>query len=939
MRSRNDVLTELKSHSVRIQDDKGTVGTGFLLVPASGEYAYILTAAHVMTANSLKYPITVQCCLGALKGDCEEGRIECRKSDVRIHSSYDKEKEGIEIQSGDSALIRVQKRDWMNGCREVFWGIPTEGMPIAAAAYSGAIKEGNIQIDTNRLYALLTNVDTEKKQMTTVLDGDVKFDPSDPDNEIGGMSGTVYAADYQDDMILVGMFVQTPENSDPLGRAYLIGLEAVRELLSQEGIVLGSRQIEKSDQMISSAVTAKTVLTESRFVHREQELGLITKSLKEGNLAILSGMGGIGKTELSRQYANQHREEYEAVLSVDCRKSILDGFSEIEVRGICRTQLPGGRYETNERLGQRVLDWLKAHGEYNCLFLLDDVSHDDPSWQTAAALLQDKVVTTRWSKSVWKGAVVEVNAFTSMEECRELFEAYLERELENEECEVFERIVKKTSGHTLTLQLIARQCESSDITLEEIYEVLEREGVYTDDPNCFSYGELSDEKNMYGHIRTIWNLSGFSECDKRIMQGMSLVSPYGVNRKKCQEWMQLTSLNEINSLVKRGWISLYREKGSYWIKVHMVIAEVIFRELYQKEKTDLNMMLAMVEKDAVNRTLEYDVRGRYYQYGVRAAERINCSIQAVVFLQHISESAEYFRDTKTGLRLLKRAEGFLRRLGQPDSILMAHVYSDTALMYQREHDIEKMFFYFDKAGQVYIRQFSRFPKAYGVHCHNVARAYLMVGDYIKAKELEIIAEKVLSLVGRDELGKVYDALAECCAAEINALMDGKRKPGEENLSEEMINGKCIRLLGAERRYWQMAVETKSKAAPDDVQEIMVSKKGLACVEALRGNTEKAMLLIDEVMEFYKKTTGEDSENAAHVYDVMCLIYENAERYDESLEYAKKAIDILIRRYGRDCPELITVYFNAKTVCDSLHLEEESRYYEQEMVRLEKMDVK
>ena len=38
----------LNNHAVRIRQCEDTIGTGFLVVPEEGDFAYVLTAAHVL---------------------------------------------------------------------------------------------------------------------------------------------------------------------------------------------------------------------------------------------------------------------------------------------------------------------------------------------------------------------------------------------------------------------------------------------------------------------------------------------------------------------------------------------------------------------------------------------------------------------------------------------------------------------------------------------------------------------------------------------------------------------------------------------------------------------------------------------------------------------------------------------------------------------------
>lgn len=931
MRTRDEVLEDLKIHSVRIKQGDLTIGTGFLIVPEDGESAYIITAAHVF--QSTDYPVVVQCYVGAVNGDVNEGRIIINQDEVQIHDAYDPEKNKFELQNCDVAVICINKCSWMSGVSSVFWGELRVGMPIVGIAYSGSTFEENIKLDSNRLYSFITNWDKEKKLMTSVLEGDLKINLSDSDDEIGGMSGCVYVADRQDQIILIGMFCWTPVNNDPLSRMYLIGMNAAKDLLYKNGVECKERPVIAYRDELSDQVLLKTIMTESRFVHRETEMDQMKTILDQHNMVILSGMGGIGKTELARQYLQNHRTEFTSVLEVNCKKSILEGFSEIKVRDIERI-CAENEWETNEQLGQRVLDWFKVHGEYDCLFLLDDVVRNDSALQQVVELPQKKIITSRDRKKVWGGRAIDVHELNSAEQ-RQLFEAYMERELEEGEIPVFENISEIISGHTLTLQLIALQCSASNVELEDIYESLQTQGIYTDDPNYFFYGESSEEYNMYGHIRAIWNMVGLSENEKRIMQGLSLIPSYSVSRDEFQMWLELENQIEIYNLIQKGWIQEYRKDGKNQISLHMVVADVVYRELYQKEEKNLGSMIRSILKEASDRSLDYECRVRYINYGVQISERINVSQYAIYFIQKISEEVENIREYDTGIYLLQISEKHLHTIDKMESILAADNYNDMALMYQGKTDWEKMFQYFDLAGVVYSAVQEQYPKNYGLHFHNVARAYQMVGKFKVSWELEQIAEQMLKKYGLDELGKVYDAMANCKANEISEIVAKQKRLNGTFLSEKDFKKKIRNLLEQERTFWKKAVDTKKEYAPDDEREIMISKEGLAATESLLGNTAEGIRILNETLDFFKRTTKDDSESVANVYVYLCLAYEKADRLSESLKAGREAIRIC--KLCKSTSLLETAYHNTKITCERMGLDQEAEIYKKEIQELKKME--
>ncbi|MBD2442032.1 tetratricopeptide repeat protein [Dolichospermum sp. FACHB-1091] len=59
------------------------------------------------------------------------------------------------------------------------------------------------------------------------------------------------------------------------------------------------------------------------FVGRETELTTIHKDLRRGNYVAITGMGGLGKTELVTQYATQYQDHYDGIIWFNARQRIL----------------------------------------------------------------------------------------------------------------------------------------------------------------------------------------------------------------------------------------------------------------------------------------------------------------------------------------------------------------------------------------------------------------------------------------------------------------------------------------------------------------------------------------------------------------------------------------------------------------------------------------
>ena len=104
------------------------------------------------------------------------------------------------------------------------------------------------------------------------------------------------------------------------------------------------------------------------FTGRKEILERICTQLQAGQAAALSqaqaisGLGGIGKTQIAVEFAYRHRSDYEAVLWVlaDTRESLVSGY--IAIAGLLK--LPEKEAKEQEITIEAVRIWLQTHGSW-----------------------------------------------------------------------------------------------------------------------------------------------------------------------------------------------------------------------------------------------------------------------------------------------------------------------------------------------------------------------------------------------------------------------------------------------------------------------------------------------------------------------------------------------------------------------------------------------
>lgn len=895
------LCSSLNKHAVRILQGGRIKGSGFLLVPKEGYSAYILTAAHVFSES--KDDISIQF-LGI--PDQNNNTRSIAKENIITHAAFDHSAFTDSVPYSDAALIKIAAERWMDEIAPAYWGIPEEGMPIQAVGFSAANCDPMLPHASASHQTVIRVYTPADHRISATIRGDFILNYADLDNDIAGMSGTVFAAQGQEVLVMIGMIVTTTGQIAAHGQLNLVDMTGIRELLEAQGVVLEQqtiRPIPTGD--LSLDMDTEDFYANRHFVHRNTELECIKQTLQAHRHIVLSGMGGIGKTELARQYAEQHYGEYRVVHQINCAEGAAVGFSQVQIPGIERSS-QNGIPESDESFGRRKINWLRMKSrEY--LLILDDLSPSDSDIKSVLSLPVDRIITSRWNRSSWNCQVLSIDALPTLAERISLFESYLEQELTTDEKTEFEAIDNLVEGHTLTLQLIALQCAVADTLLSTIRNALENQGVYTDDPNIFSYGDSLQERNAYGHIRTIWNLAVLQgrQCD--IMQALSLLSPAYILRTECCEWLELSDMNDINHLIRSGWLQPQRIEGKNTIRTHMVIADIICHEQCSTFPDNISGMIDIICNKMVNRDLDIEERTRFIHLSEQLARRLPPSVDTIRFIQLLSMEEESIRQFVKGEQLLERSAQYLKDLQSESHILQVDNDSDMGVMLQGQGKLIDARSYFQKARIGYERFRDVHPVRYGVHLYNEARFLQDIGKFDDAFRLIRQAETICKEHAPHYLGKVYDAFANHYsykAKSENTLARVARSPG----AARRCHLNCLKYLRQEHDYWQLASDTKENENPLEIFDAMVSKSNLACVKAQLGD-RSAISLIQSALEFYIRTAGECSEYVANTYDKMCMIYENLDEYKTSFEYGREAERIFIALYGPDTHHLITVYHN------------------------------
>ncbi len=316
------------------------------------------------------------------------------------------------------------------------------------------------------------------------------------------------------------------------------------------------------------------------FVGRDAEIRQIAECLQSSRVLYLTGIGGIGKTTLVKNYIARYRTEYEVIAYLEYDGDILHTFCDdmqLQISTVSR--------QDNEPLDGYFARKLKAFrricGGRRVLFVLDN--YTDRLTKDLSRIIEcgyDTVITTRNQPPKNSFAVLEVGAIADASELFRLVTLNLERTPTKEERLCFEEIITLIQGHTLVLELIARQIAAGRLDIHTALDLIRENGF-----SRFSgekIGNIKDGEEVYDTLSAIisalFDAGSMSDTARLTLKILALLNVRGLEASLVQKFFPDIQPGTVAALSAEGW--LYNDNR---IRLHPVIAETVRNWLWSAD--------------------------------------------------------------------------------------------------------------------------------------------------------------------------------------------------------------------------------------------------------------------------------------------------------------------------------------------------------------------
>ena len=625
---------------------------------------------------------------------------------------------------------------------------------------------------------------------------------------------------------------------------------------------------EKDGYLIDDNITVTT--SNSYYISRKDKLSEIRQHLENYHIAYLYGIGGIGKSETAREYAEEYRDSYTTIqLSVYSGdlKSLIAGlkFSSDDKSGDYFEKDINIRYETKLSLLSKAM----INNE-RTLLIIDNynVEPDSDEYKRNVEVMKDLkklhihiLFTTRTSPNDDK-TKIDIEEL-SKEELRHMFFAINPKDIGKEErIAQVDELIETAYRHTLTVDLVAHQTAKIEgygkKTLSDYIKVLKESGINSG-INVAVYNNKDDNGKsdiIFEHIRALFNLTALTEKEKYIMVNACLLPLSGMPVAEFESFIDLENYpnsesndgwgedSTISSLVKSGWIKRIDGEVSK-ITLHPIVSEVAINELKPEITEDKCKNFC----DSVSELID------------------NNNLKSV----------DAYKDIFIG------SAGAL--LKNEDEISVGYVSDIADILYDLAYYSESLCYYM----KVLAIQEKVLPENHpdiATSYDNVGYAYGELGEHKKELEYKLkalaIREKVLP-ENHPDIAISYNSLGYAC----NELRDHKKSLD----------------------YFSKALEIREKVLPENHPDIAVSYNNVGSAYSKLGDRKKALEYLLKALAIEEKVLPENHPDIATSYNNIGYAYGELGDRKKALEYLLKALAIREKVLPENHPAIAASYNN------------------------------
>ena len=586
-----------------------------------------------------------------------------------------------------------------------------------------------------------------------------------------------------------------------------------------------------------------TVSPRPDFLGRDGELEELHEMLQRNNAVFLTGMGGIGKSEIAKAYACAHQDIYYvqrfATYETDLLHLIASD-SAIPVSNLQQASAAGGQGETTEEYFQRKMSILRSVVNENTLLIIDNFDvEDDPHMEQVLSLPCKQIWTSRTDFSIYGYETIKVGPMANAEDLVTLMQKTDKRYTSPEDQAAVREIIELLDHHTLAVSLTAAQMNADRILPRKMLAQLQQHGLKIKTRGSFSRRKGEKAATAYQFIKALFDFSHCSEDACNILRYLACMPLEGVTVDLFMECCGVESFDDIRRLLDLNWVQLDEESDV--LSLHMLIREMVWEQL----QPDLDNCAPML-----NGAMAWAKNAWNKQYEENHLHSSIIFSLLEVFPAPGIEWLDCFEELATFAWIMGRFD-----LSERCEL---HLYALCEEHYGAIH------------------------KQSGKQALRVAAVYHNQGDYAKARPWYEKGLRVQEAIDPDSL-EAYTARQKV------ARSDAQLERYEDALPAFEKN------LDIVKRHFA-AFTGEGSALLKMQRHLSSAQKNLAQLYSRIDRGEEALPIAMEAYELSKLDTEEPSLVIYSLITLVC-VYQSLGEYEKAIAYAETALEDTIRYHG------------------------------------------
>ena len=692
-------------------------------------------------------------------------------------------------------------------------------------------------------------------------------------------------------------------------------------------------------------------------VQKELETGraisLTQESKEKANISqailqtqVFKGLGGVGKSELAKEYAFRNAYKYEAVwwVNAESEVSILQAYTDFAFK----QKIVNPDEKKTEVIIEAVKNWMSAHEHNRWLFIFDNAESEEMlrKYFPAQTLSEQRhiLITSRYT--FWKYAKsIAVEVFSEEEAS-----AFFLKRTGLPEDTAMQDLAQILGRLPLALEHAAAYICANEITYKqylELYqkygsELLRKEYPYDDAlQTIYVTWNISIDKIGKESVRQLLNLCAFFAPDNihdKWFSGASEFLPSPLQEKVQND----LDYNDVKAELKKYSLVKIENKDSIdKISIHQLVQQVVKNALKDAQKKWVEFGINILQKQVHDDFSTLKSRTDF-------TEMTPHIISITTMCEHSTpqENTEYIASFYSflghGYRELANYEASLeyhqktlkiweRVLGN-EHPNVATSYSNIGLVYYFQGDYNQALKYHQEALKIREKVLGNEHPDMATPYNNIGLVCCSQGDYTQALECHQkalkIKEKVLGNKHPDvatlynNIGFVYRSQGTYTQAleyYNEALKIRENVCGSEHLDVAQSYNNIGDIYASQDdfakalEYYQKALTIKEKVLDSEHDDVAASYNNIGFIYDSQGKCSQALEYYQRALKIQEKVFGNKHPDVALSYNNIGAVYYSQGECSQALEYYQKALKIRVEVFSYEHPDVAISYYNIGNV--------------------------